>query len=68
MRRNEYENRAILAQKWCIFAFAMVPQTQGTPAVGIGDVVGHCRIVVSRKGAISFRSHPVFHFLEFSNT
>ena len=62
---TQCENRAIFARIWCIFAFAMAPQTQGKPAVGIGHFVGHCGTVMSPKRAISFRRHPDFIFFNF---
>ena len=62
VRENECENCVIFARIWCIITFAMAPQTQGMPAVGIGHFVRHRGTVASQKGAISFHRQPDFNF------
>ena len=58
MNAKSHQFHATFAQMWCICAFAMARKTQGSPAVGIGHFVRHCRAVPPQKGAIYFRRYP----------
>ena len=61
---KSHEFRATFEQMWCICVFAMAGKTQGSPAVGIGHFVRHCRAVPPQKGAIFFRRYPDSNIFE----
>ena len=69
MRENECENRVFFARYSREFAaysfFALPPQSQRKPVVGVEHFVGHRCTVACEKGAVSFHGHPYFVFLEF---
>ena len=62
MPKNECENCAIFARICCILTFALPPQTQRKPAVGLWHFVRHYGTVACEKGAVSFHGHTDFVF------